>query len=93
MRPDLSAGVSMAQRHQNSHTVVDLIETNRLIKLAKKHADYGLEFPKLDGDICLITYHDASWANADEPQGRRRLRLRPRLREAGCCEPAKHLTN
>ncbi|CAK0847915.1 unnamed protein product [Prorocentrum cordatum] len=45
----------------------DLLETNRLIKLARKHADVGLEFPKLRGPLCLVTYHDASWANDDEP--------------------------
>ncbi|CAK0817731.1 unnamed protein product, partial [Prorocentrum cordatum] len=52
-RPDLSAG--------------DLLETNRLIKLARKHADAGLEFTRLREPLCLVTYHDASWANADEP--------------------------
>ncbi|CAK0841380.1 unnamed protein product, partial [Prorocentrum cordatum] len=66
-RPDLAAGVSMGQRTQNKPTIQDLFETNRLIKLARKHADAGLEFPKLRGPLCLVTYHDASWANADEP--------------------------
>ena len=66
-RADLAAGVAMGQRTQNKPTVQDLLETNRLIKLARKHADVGLEFPKLRGPLCLVTYHDASWANADEP--------------------------
>ncbi|CAK0846224.1 unnamed protein product, partial [Prorocentrum cordatum] len=66
-RPDLAAGVAMGQRTQNKPTIQDLLETNRLIKLARKHADVGLEFPKLRGPLCLVTYHDASWANADEP--------------------------
>ena len=66
-RPDLSAGVAMGQRTQNKPTIQDLLETNRLIKLARKYADVGLEFPKLHGALCLVTYHDASWANADEP--------------------------
>ncbi|CAK0900905.1 unnamed protein product [Prorocentrum cordatum] len=66
-RPDLAAGVAMGQRTQNKPTVQDLLETNRLIKLARKHADVGLEFPKLRGPLCLVTFHDASWANADEP--------------------------
>ncbi|CAK0887145.1 unnamed protein product [Prorocentrum cordatum] len=66
-RPDLAAGVAMGQRTQNKPTIQDLLETNRLIKLARKHADVGLEFPKLRGPLCLVTFHDASWANADEP--------------------------
>ncbi|CAK0836030.1 unnamed protein product [Prorocentrum cordatum] len=66
-RPDLAAGVATGQRTQNKPTIQDLLETNRLIKLARKHADVGLEFPKLRGPLCLVTYHDASWANADEP--------------------------
>ncbi|CAK0864559.1 unnamed protein product, partial [Prorocentrum cordatum] len=66
-RPDLAAGVAMGQRTQNKPTIQDLLETNRLIKLARKHAGVGLEFPKLRGPLCLVTFHDASWANADEP--------------------------
>ncbi|CAK0890787.1 unnamed protein product, partial [Prorocentrum cordatum] len=66
-RPDLAAGVAMRQRTQNKPTIQDLLETNRLIKLARKHADVGLEFLKLRGPLCLVTFHDASWANADEP--------------------------
>ena len=65
-RPDLAAGVAMAQRTQNRPLVMDLIETNRLIKLARKYSEVGLEFPALKGPICMVTYHDASWANADE---------------------------
>eukprot|EP00959_Pyramimonas_sp_CCMP1952_P066963 1398205-Pyramimonas_sp.AAC.1 len=57
----------MGQRIQNKPTIQDLLETDRLIKLARKHADVGLEFPKLRGPLCLVTFHDASWANADEP--------------------------
>ena len=56
----------MAQRTQNRPLVMDLIETNRLIKLARKYSEVGLEFPALKGPICMVTYHDASWANADE---------------------------
>ena len=66
-RPDLTAGAAMGQSTQNKPTVQDLLETNRPIKLARKHAHVGLEFPKLLGPLCLVTYHDASWANADEP--------------------------
>ena len=68
-RPDLAAGVAMGQRTQNKPTILDLLETKRLIKLARKYADVGLEFPKLRGPLCLVTYHDASWANAEEPRG------------------------
>eukprot|EP00959_Pyramimonas_sp_CCMP1952_P338326 7085272-Pyramimonas_sp.AAC.1 len=60
----------MGHRAQNKPTVEDLLETSRLIKLARKRVDVGLEFPKLRGPLCLVTYRDASWANAgEEPQG------------------------
>ena len=66
-RPDLAAGVAMGQRTQNKPTIQDLLETNRLIKLARKYAEVGLELPKRSDPLCLVTYHDASWANAEEP--------------------------
>ena len=44
MRPDLAAGVAMAQRTQAKPTVADLVETNRLIKLARKYDEVALKF-------------------------------------------------
>ena len=67
IRLDLAAGVAMGQRRQTKPTVQDMLETNRLIKLVRKHAGEGLEFTALRGQPCLVTCHDASWANADEP--------------------------
>eukprot|EP00959_Pyramimonas_sp_CCMP1952_P439076 9192012-Pyramimonas_sp.AAC.1 len=57
----------MGQRTQNKPTIQDPLETNRLIKLARKRAGVGLEFPKQRGPLCLVTYHEATGANADEP--------------------------
>jgi hypothetical protein len=65
-RPDLSARVALAQRAQTAPRVSDLIETARLVKLARQHSDTCLRIARLEGDLALVTYHDASWANAEE---------------------------
>jgi hypothetical protein len=46
--------------------VGDLVETNRISKLARACAEQHVAIPKLSGNLALITYHDASWANAEE---------------------------
>eukprot|EP00919_Chromeraceae_sp_WS-2016_P063356 GHVR01149767.1.p1 GENE.GHVR01149767.1~~GHVR01149767.1.p1 ORF type:complete len:312 (-),score=42.04 GHVR01149767.1:210-1145(-) len=65
-RPGLAAGVAMAQRHQSAPTVADVLETNRLIKQARRYSDATITIPRLQGELCLVCYHDASWANAEE---------------------------
>ncbi|CAK0856334.1 unnamed protein product [Prorocentrum cordatum] len=65
--PDLAAGVSMAQRVQNSPAVADLIETNRIASEAKRYKDTAITIPKLNGELCILVFHDAAWANVDEP--------------------------
>ena len=57
----------MAQRHQNRPTVADLVETNRLTQEARKHADTWINVPALTDDLCVVVFHDAAWANAEEP--------------------------
>ncbi|CAK0820255.1 unnamed protein product [Prorocentrum cordatum] len=66
-RPDLSAGVSMSQRVQNSPVVADLIETNRIVSEARRFKETGVTIPKMEGDLCILVFHDAAWANVDEP--------------------------
>ena len=65
-RPDLAANVATSQRNQANPTVGDLIETNRIIKLARTHAESCLVIPRLTGKLALVTLHDASWAHVDE---------------------------
>lgn len=61
-RVDLAAGGSMAQLLQR--TVFDLLATNRLVPGARPYAE---TFPPLEGNLALVVFHDAAWANPDEP--------------------------
>ncbi|CAK0819108.1 unnamed protein product [Prorocentrum cordatum] len=66
-RPDLAAGVSMAQRVQKSPTVADVIETTRIVPEAKRYNETAITIPKLQDELCILVFHDAAWANVDEP--------------------------
>ena len=66
-RPDLQAGVSMAQRRQKQPTYGDVKETNRLVRMAQSGKEEPLRFEPLGVDprqLVLLAYHDAAWANA-----------------------------
>ena len=66
-RPDLQAGVSLAQRKQKQPTYGDVRETNRLVRMAQAGKDEVLRFQKIcedPRDLVLVAYHDAAWANA-----------------------------
>ena len=65
-RADLSAGVSLSQRAQHAPLVADLLETDKLIGQARNHASAQLIVPQLTGDLSIVVFHDASWANAEE---------------------------
>ena len=56
----------MSQRHQNKPAVADLVETNRLIQEARKHADTWIRIPKITSKLCIVVYHDAGWSNVEE---------------------------
>ena len=49
-RPDLQAGVSLAQRKQKSPTYGDVKETNRVVKMAQAGKDEPLRFTRLTDD-------------------------------------------
>ena len=71
-RPDLQAGVSLAQRKQKGPTYGDVKETNKLVRMAQAGKDEVLRFEKLCDDpkeLILLTYHDAAWANAQLDPG------------------------
>eukprot|EP00959_Pyramimonas_sp_CCMP1952_P086840 1816432-Pyramimonas_sp.AAC.1 len=57
----------MAQRAQISPTVADLIEAARIAAQAKRYNETTIAIPKLDGELCVLVFHDAAWANMDEP--------------------------
>lgn len=66
-RPDLQAGVSLAQRKQKHPTYQDIKDTNRVVKLAQTAKSEPLKFTKLAQDpsqLVMLVYHDAAWANA-----------------------------
>eukprot|EP00959_Pyramimonas_sp_CCMP1952_P217864 4556456-Pyramimonas_sp.AAC.1 len=57
----------MSQRVQNSPVVADLIETNRVVSESRRFKETGVTIPKMEGDLCILVFHDAAWANVDEP--------------------------
>ena len=67
-RPDIQAGVSMAQRKQKSPTYEDIQDTNQVVHMAQQAKDEKLTYTKLGNfsDLILLVYHDAAWANIPE---------------------------
>ena len=66
-RPDLQAGVSLAQRKQKQPCYGDVRETNKVVKMAQNGKGEPLTFSKLGStldDLVILVYHDAAWANA-----------------------------
>ena len=69
-RPDLQAGVSMAQQLQKTPLVEDLKFTNSLVKKALAHREEGLKLQPVQLDnFEVLAYHDAAWANTRPAQG------------------------
>ena len=66
-RPDLQAGVSLAQRKQKNPKYQDAKDTNRLVKMAQAAKDEPLRYTKVAeniNDLVMLVFHDAAWANA-----------------------------
>ena len=68
-RPDLQAGVSLAQRTQKSPTYGMVKQTNQIVRMAQQAKDMKIVYKQLGqiGDLAILVYHDSSWANA--PRG------------------------
>ena len=64
-RPDIQAGVSMAQRCQKHPTYADVKETNKVVRMAQQAKDESMCYSKLGEfqDLMLLVFHDAAWAN------------------------------
>lgn len=61
-QPWLLATVSVLQGCVENGVVGDILATNKLIRLQRKHDSKGLFFPVLSGPVTVITFTDASWA-------------------------------
>ena len=60
-RPDLSGLVTILQSRFNKAQVSDIQETNKVVRLAKAHADLALPVCKVPVDqICFVSHGDAS---------------------------------
>ena len=64
-RPDIQAGVSMAQRCQKHPTYADVKETNKVVRMAQQAKDEPIVYSKMGElqDLMLLVFHDAAWAN------------------------------
>eukprot|EP00438_Fugacium_kawagutii_P026759 Skav216449 [mRNA] locus=scaffold50:462658:469839:- [translate_table: standard] len=65
-RPDLQAGVSLAQRKQKQPCFSDVRETNKVVKMAQVGKENKLSFTQSGpfDDLVILVFHDAAWANA-----------------------------
>jgi hypothetical protein len=61
-RPDLAFEVSRLQGQSSAPVVQDLLDANRAVTRAKKHADLSLHFPSFHPQ-CIVAISDASFAN------------------------------
>eukprot|EP00435_Cladocopium_sp_Y103_P052434 s764_g16.t1 len=71
-RPDISAKLSFLQSKINCATIHDLLEANRLLGEAKKHADVTVTISSIPvSQIRLISYSDASFATREKKQSQK----------------------
>ena len=60
-RPDLSGPVSILQGRFDKAQVLDIQETNRVVRLAEEHTDLALPVCKTPvNQICFVSYGDVS---------------------------------
>jgi hypothetical protein len=63
-RPDLSGGCSLLQSSFGEPTVSDLVEANRLLSEARKHADLGFKILPIEPSVLRFgATADSAWAN------------------------------
>jgi hypothetical protein len=56
--------VAQAQRVQNRPTVGDIKETNKIVEMARKHADEGIVLRSIpESDFNVFAFHDAAFGN------------------------------
>lgn len=63
-RPDLQFSVAQAQRIQNHPTYGDIKQTNKIVEMARKHADQGIVLKAIPEEhLHVYGFHDAAWGN------------------------------
>ena len=71
-RPDISAKLSFIQSRINCATIHDLLEANRLLGEAKKHAGVTVTISSIPiNQVHLISYSDASFATREKKQSQK----------------------
>ena len=71
-RPDISARLSFLQSKINCAKVHDLLEANRLLGDAQKHAHIGVTISSIpDDEIRMVAYSDASFATREKQQSQK----------------------
>ncbi|CAE7257454.1 GIP [Symbiodinium microadriaticum] len=64
-RPDLAAWCSLLQQKVSTATVEQLVEANKLVSLAREHADMAIRVRPINvEELQFVVLSDASWANA-----------------------------
>ena len=70
--PDVSARLSFLQSRINCATIHDLLEANRLLGDAKKHADVTINIQDIPVEsVRMVSYSDASFATREKKQSRK----------------------
>ena len=71
-RPDISARLSFLQSKINCAKIHDLLEANRLLGDAQKHAHIGVTISSIpDDEIRMVAYSDASFATREKQQSQK----------------------
>ena len=71
-RPDIAARLSFLQSKINSARIGDLLEANRLLGDAKRHAQVGITISSIpEESVRLVSYSDASFASRAKQQSQK----------------------
>ena len=71
-RPDIAARLSLLQSRINCARIADLLEANRLLGGAKKHADVKITISSTPEDeIRMVAYSSASFATREKQQSQK----------------------
>ena len=64
-RPDLAYSVGRLCRAVKSPTARDLVQLKRVLRFLSGSVDVGLTFPPPGGDLSVVGFCDAAWADAE----------------------------
>ena len=63
-RPDFAFATCRLSQRSSQPTVADALLANKILEQMKRRP-IRLRFPKLDGTVRMVGYHDASWGNGE----------------------------